>query len=324
MKRQVLTLALAAALAGGGLLAGCGVQEEQTPPEASQSSGGAEEPDRPESSVSEAEEEPSSAEEGETDRIAPDPGLGAPQTETSPSAADPVHTVQEYQERYPGDPSGMVRFYVVDSQGNPVQNARLGFTSEAAYAETKRLNAEMGTDCAPSEDSAVRIDASGLAEAGLIEWDLTTGRVLNGLPQRLEARVTQRQADGTDVDSVQWVTLTWENTVPGYTIQIDAPNAYADYAKAEDRVRIALTRDGEPASGVFVRLRDEAQKETPDFGGLWLDSYTGFTDGEGVLYLTRVPDGKYRVYAGTEGKQALLSTVEIDSSDRDFALELEG
>ena len=140
----------------------------------------------------------------------------------------------------------------------------------------------------------------------------------------MEVRVTQRRADGTDVDSVQWVTLTWENTVPSYTIRIDQPNAYADYAETEGRVRIALTRDGEPAAGVFVRLQDENQRETPDIGGLWLDSCTGFTDGEGVLYLTRIPDGKYRVYAGTVEKQEHLTTVKISGLDRDFAFELKG
>ena len=71
----------------------------------------------------------------------------------------------------------------------------------------------------------------------MIEFDPVTGGVVKGLPQNVEVSVTQRRADGEEVDSIQWVTLTWENTVPSYTIQIGEPNAYASYAEAEDRVQ---------------------------------------------------------------------------------------
>ncbi len=255
-------------------------------------------------------------------RTEPDSGIEVIGSQSSSEITISGHSAAAYRERYPGEPSGMIQFYVVDFQGNPVQNARLGFTSREAYTEAERLSTEMGTNYDPSEDFAVRINASGVAEAGLIEFDPVTGGVVKGLPQNVEVSVTQRRADGEEVDSIQWVTLTWENTVPSYTIQIGEPNAYASYAEAEDRVQIALVREGEPAADVFVKLRNQNQKETPDLGGLWLDSYTGFTDQSGILYLTKIPDGNYKVYAGTIGEQYAVSVIEISEQNRRFELEI--
>ena len=315
MKKRNLVPCLAIALSLGVILAGCSQQNTEGSPEPEslvQQDGS--------SQMTEEEPLPDGIEEGE--KVEPDPGVEVPESSSFPEITAPAPSAAEYRERYPGDPDGMIQFYVVDLQGDPVQNARLGFTSEEAYAKTDRINTEMGTDDTPSEDFAVRINASGIAEAGLIEFDPSTGQVQNGLPQNIEVRVTQRSADGQWVDSTQWVTLTWENTVPSYTIQIDQPNIYAGYAEAEDRIQIALTQNGEPAAGVFVRLRDQDQKATPDYGGLQLDSYTGFTDHHGILYLTKVPDGTYKVYAGTIGRQQVLSSIEITEQNRILEMAL--
>ena len=252
----------------------------------------------------------------------PDSGVEVNGSQSSSEITIPSPSAVAYQKRYPGEPSGMIQFYVIDSQGNPVQNARLGFTSAEVYAEAEQLDTEIETAYGPSEDFAVRINAFGIAEAGLIEYDSISGQVLKGLPQDMKVCITQRREDGTTIDSTQWVTLTWENTVPSYTIQIDQPNAYASYVEAEDRVQIALVKKGEPAANVFVKLRNQNQKETPDFGGLWLDSYTGFTDQRGTLYLTKIPDGNYEVCAGTIGKQYVGATIEIFEQNRRFELEI--
>lgn len=63
------------------------------------------------------------------------------------------------------------------------------------------------------------------------------------------------------------------------------------YAETEGRVCLRLTRNGEPAANVFVELQNADQKNFDAYGGLSLDSYTGFTDVSGVLYLTQVPAG---------------------------------
>ena len=56
---------------------------------------------------------------------------------------------------------------------------------------------------------------------------------------------------------------------------------------------LRLTRNGEPAANMFVELQNADQKNFDVYGGLSLDSYTGFTDASGVLYLTQVPVGTY-------------------------------
>ena len=53
---------------------------------------------------------------------------------------------------------------------------------------------------------------------------------------------------------------------------------------------------------MFVELQNADQKNFDAYGGLSLDSYTGFTDVSGVLYLTQVPAGTYWVNAGTVAK----------------------
>lgn len=145
-----------------------------------------------------------------------------------------------------------------------------------------------------------------------------------GLPRKLEVRVTQRAADGTQTDSTQWVTLTWENTVPAFKLQIDQPNLYAGYAETEGRVCLRLTRNGEPAANMFVELQNADQKNFDVYGGLSLDSYTGFTDASGVLYLTQVPAGTYCVNAGTIAKQSRVASIEVTGESCGFDLELEG
>ena len=234
---------------------------------------------------------------------------------------DPEHTAVEYQSRYP---EGIIRFEVVDPNGSPVQNARLGFTTEEEYRWNAQQNAENGTDYSPSEYFAVRIDGTGTARAGLIALDGSGAQVAEGLPRKLEVRVTQRAADGTQTDSTQWVTLTWENTVPAFKLQIDQPNLYAGYAETEGRVCLRLTRNGEPASNVFVELQNADQKSFDAYGGLSLDSYTGFTDASGVLYLTQVPAGTYWVNAGTIAKQSRVASIEVTGESCGFDLELEG
>ena len=194
-------------------------------------------------------EEPARTAESETGKVAPDVGIGSEEPEYQLEFHDPEHTAVEYQSRYP---EGIIRFEVVDSNGSPVQNARLGFTTEEEYRWNAQQNAENGTDYSPSEYFAVRIDGAGTARAGLIALDGSGAQVAEGLPRKLEVRVTQRAADGTQTDSTQWVTLTWENTVPAFKLQIDQPNLYAGYAETEGRVCLRLTRNGEPAANVFV------------------------------------------------------------------------
>lgn len=263
--------------------------------------------------------EPSRTAETETGKVAPSVGIGPEEPEYQMEFHDPDHTAAQYQSRYP---EGIIRFEVVDSVGNPVQNARLGFTTEQEYRWTAQENAENGTDYSPSEYFAVRIDGEGTAKAELIGYDGVTGGVVSGLPQKLEVRVTQRAADGTQTDSVQWITCTWENTVPAYRLQIDQPNLYAGYAEAEDRVCLRLTRDGEPASNVFVELKSENNRYSGMYGGLSLDAYTGFTDSSGVLYLTQIPEGTYRVYVGILPHREQAASIEVTGEARSFELEL--
>lgn len=262
-------------------------------------------------------EEPARTAESETGKVAPDVGIGSEELEFH----DPEHTAVEYQSRYP---EGIIRFEVVDPNGSPVQNARLGFTTEEEYRWNAQQNAENGTDYSPSEYFAVRIDGAGTARAGLIALDGSGAQVAEGLPRKLEARVTQRAADGTQTDSTQWVTLTWENTVPAFKLQIDQPNLYAGYAETEGRVCLRLTRNGEPAANMFVELQNADQKNFDVYGGLSLDSYTGFTDASGVLYLTQVPVGTYWVNAGTIAKQSRVASIEVTGESCGFDLELEG
>ena len=165
-------------------------------------------------------EEPARTAESETGKVAPDVGIGSEEPEYQLEFHDPEHTAVEYQSRYP---EGIIRFEVVDPNGSPVQNARLGFTTEEEYRWNAQQNAENGTDYSPSEYFAVRIDGAGTARAGLIALDGSGAQVAEGLPRKLEVRVTQRAADGTQTDSTQWVTLTWENTVPAFKLQIDQP-----------------------------------------------------------------------------------------------------
>ena len=146
-------------------------------------------------------EEPTRTAESETGKIAPDVGIGSEEPEYQLEFHDPEHTAVEYQSRYP---EGIIRFEVVDSNGSPVQNARLGFTTEEEYRWNARQNAENGTDYSPSEYFAVRIDGTGTAQAGLISLDGSGTQVVEGLPRKLEVRVTQRAADGTQTDSTQW------------------------------------------------------------------------------------------------------------------------
>ena len=54
----------------------------------------------------------------------------------------------EYQSRYP---ERIIRFEVMDSNGSPVQNARLCFTIEEEYRWNVQQNGENGTDYSPSE-----------------------------------------------------------------------------------------------------------------------------------------------------------------------------
>ena len=248
-------------------------------------------------------EEPARTAESETGKVALDVGIGSEEPEYQLEFHDPEHTAVEYQSRYP---EGIIRFEVVDSNGSPVQNA------------------ENGTDYSPSEYFAVRIDGAGTARAGLIALDGSGAQVAEGLPRKLEVRVTQRAADGTQTDSTQWVTLTWENTVPAFKLQIDQPNLYAGYAETEGRVCLRLTRNGEPAANVFVELQNADQKKFDVYGGLSLDSYTGFTDASGVLYLTQVPAGTYCVNAGTIAKQSRVASIEVTGESCGFDLELEG
>lgn len=126
-------------------------------------------------------------------RLRPDVGIGSEEPEYRLEFHDPEHTAVEYQSRYP---EGIIRFEVVDSNGSPVQNARLGFTTEEEYRWNARQNAENGTDYSPSEYFAVRIDGTGTAQAGLIALDGSGTQVVEGLPRKLEVRVTQRAADG--------------------------------------------------------------------------------------------------------------------------------
>lgn len=248
-------------------------------------------------------EEPARTAESETGKVALDVGIGSEEPEYQLEFHDPEHTAVEYQSRYP---EGIIRFEVVDSNGSPVQNA------------------ENGTDYSPSEYFAVRIDGTGTARAGLIALDGSGAQVAEGLPRKLEVRVTQRAADGTQTDSTQWVTLTWENTVPAFKLQIDQPNLYAGYAETEGRVCLRLTRNGEPAANMFVELQNADQKNFDVYGGLSLDSYTGFTDASGVLYLTQVPAGTYWVNAGTIAKQSRVASIEVTGESCGFDLELEG
>ena len=257
--------------------------------------------------------------ETETGKVEPDVGIDPEEPEYQVGLYDADHTTAEYQNRYP---DGTIRFEVVDSSGNPVQNARLGFVSEQEYCWTVQQNTENRTDYNPSERFAVRIDSEGTAEAELIDYDGVTGEVSAGLPQKLEVRVTQRAADGTMTDSVQWITCTRENTVPVYRLQIDQPNLYAGYAEAEDRVCLRLTRNGEPVSEVFVELQGENNRYSGMYGGLSLDAYTGFTDAPGILYLTRIPEGTYRVYVGILPHREQAASIEVTGEARSFELEL--
>lgn len=120
-------------------------------------------------------------------------GIGSEEPEYQLEFHDPEHTAVEYQSRYP---EGIIRFEVVDPNGSPVQNARLGFTTEEEYRWNARRNAENGTDYSPSEYFAVRIDGTGTARAGLISLDGSGAQVAEGLPRKLEVRVTQRAVDG--------------------------------------------------------------------------------------------------------------------------------
>ena len=266
-------------------------------------------------------EEPARTAESETGKVAPDVGIGSEEPEYQLEFHDSEHTAVEYQSRYP---EGIIRFEVVDPNGSPVQNARLGFTTEEEYRWNAQQNAENGTDYSPSEYFAVRIDGTGTARADLIALDGSGTQVVEGLPRKLEVRVTQRAADGTQTDSTLWVTLTWENTVPAFKLQIDQPNLYAGYAETEGRVCLRLTRNGEPAANVFVELQNADQKSFDAYGGLSLDSYTGFTDASGVLYLTQVPAGTYWVNAGTVAKQSRVASIEVTGESCGFDLELEG
>ena len=105
-------------------------------------------------------EEPARTAESETGKVAPDVGIGSEEPEYQLEFHDPEHTAVEYQSRYP---EGIIRFEVVDPNGSPVQNARLGFTTEEEYRWNARQNAENGTDYSPSEYFAVRIDGAGTA-----------------------------------------------------------------------------------------------------------------------------------------------------------------
>ena len=174
--------------------------------------------------------------------------------------------------------------------------------------------------------NTLRCGSMGQGQPGpaSIALDGSGAQVAEGLPRKLEVRVTQRAADGTQTDSTQWVTLTWENTVPAFKLQIDQPNLYAGYAETEGRVCLRLTRNGEPAANVFVELQNADQKNFDVYGGLSLDSYTGFTDASGVLYLTQVPAGTYWVNAGTIAKQSRVASIEVTGESCGFDLELEG
>lgn len=132
-------------------------------------------------------EEPARTAESETGKVAPDVGIGSEEPEYQLEFHDPEHTAVEYQSRYP---EGIIRFEVVDSNGSPVQNARLGFTTEEEYRWNAQQNAENGTDYSPSEYFAVRIDGAGTARAGLIALDGSGAQVAEGLPRKLEVRVT--------------------------------------------------------------------------------------------------------------------------------------
>ena len=68
-------------------------------------------------------EEPARTAESETGKVAPDVGIGSEEPEYQLEFHDPEHTAVEYQSRYP---EGIIRFEVVDPNGSPVQNARLG------------------------------------------------------------------------------------------------------------------------------------------------------------------------------------------------------
>ena len=136
--------------------------------------------------------------------------------------------------------------------------------------------------------------------------------------------MTQRAADGTRPIPPCGSPCTWENTVPAFKLQIDQPNLYAGYAETEGRVCLRLTRNGEPAANMFVELQNAGQKNFDAYGGLSLDSYTGFTDASGVLYLTQVPAGTYWVNAGTIAKQSRVASIEVTGESCGFDLELEG
>ena len=60
------------------------------------------------------------------------------------------------------------------------------------------------------------------------------------------------------------------------------------------------------------------------YGGLSLDAYTGFTDSSGVLYLTQIPEGTYRVYVGILPHREQAASIEVTGEARSFELELDG
>ena len=93
-------------------------------------------------------EEPARTAESETSKVAPDAGIGSEEPEYQLEFHDPEHTVVEYQSRYP---ERIIRFEVMDSNGSPVQNARLCFTIEEEYRWNVQQNGENGNDYSPSE-----------------------------------------------------------------------------------------------------------------------------------------------------------------------------